>query len=129
MSGYVLTASVFHRTEGGRRVRYRRGDELVGLSAADVARLTEAGAIAAKGSDAGKAAIEAPGDEPTAAPELPEPGPDQVTQIVAAGNINRPARPKAAQSVEVWREYAVAAGFTEQEAEAMTKKQIQDATR
>lgn len=129
MTGYVLTASVFHRTEDGRRVRYRRGDELVGLSAADVSRLTEAGAIAVKGSGPGQAAVEDPGDEPTPAPGLPEPAPDQVTQIVAAGNTNRPARPKAAQSVEVWREYAVAAGFSEDEAEGMTKREIQDATR
>ncbi len=129
MSVYVLTASVFHHTEDGRRVRYRRGDEIAGLSADEVARLTAAGAIAAAGSKAGKAAADEPGDAPAAAPPLPEPGPDQATQIVAASNTNRPPRPKAAESVEVWRDYAVAVGVPDEQAADMTKKQLQEATK
>lgn len=119
--GYVLTASLFIRTEDGRPVQYRRGDVIDGLGAADVKRLLAAEAIAPK-----------PGV--TAAPP-PEPAAEAVAVAEDDGGADTPTtealeRPKAAQSVAVWRQYAVAIGAVAEDAAAdMSKQQLQEATR
>lgn len=129
-ASFVLTASVLYRTEDGKRKRYKRGDT---ISVADdqVDRLKAAGAIAAKSSDDGKLAVETPGDEPTPSPEVPDPGPDQVTPIVAETNTATltAKRPVNAAHIDVWKAYVriVRADLTDEQIDRMTKDELKAA--
>lgn len=121
---YTLLASVFYqRQQGGARRRFRTGDTVTGLSPENAERLLKIGAIAPK------SATTAP--PPPADPE-PEPESDP-GPLIDFGEPDdappAPARPKSAQSVEVWRAYAVAVGIPVGEAADMTKKQLQEATK
>lgn len=119
---YTLLASVFYqRQQGGARKRFRAGDTITGLSAEKADRLLKIGAIAPAGSPAPAAPL--PPAPVADAPDT-EPADDDVVVEVAG-----PARPKAAQSVEVWRAYAITVGIPAGQAADMTKKQLQEATR
>jgi len=118
---YTLLASVFYqRQQGGARKRFRAGDTITGLSPENVDRLLKIGAIAPKSKTT-----------PTA-PSPAEPEPDSGDDLPADlddDGTPPPARPKSAQSVEVWRQYAIAVGFPAGEVADMTKKQLQEATK
>lgn len=122
---YTLLASVFYqRQQGGARKRFRAGDIITGLSAEKADRLLKIGAIAPIGSPA-------PATAPPPAPtdDAPAPEPAENDDAPPLDEDPAPARPKAAQSVEVWRAYATAVGIPEAQAADMTKKQLQEATR
>lgn len=121
---YTLLASVFYqRQQGGARKRFRAGDIITGLSVDKADRLLKIGAIAPIGSPA-------PAAPPPPAPAADEPDTDHSdNDDDAVVEVAAPARPKAAQSVEVWRAYATAVGIPEEQAADMTKKQLQEATR
>lgn len=120
---YTLLASVFfQRQQGGSVKRFHAGDTITGLSGDKAARLLRIGAITPAGAaaqpkpepvidfgDNGANGIE---DDPAPAPAV-------------AGR----SRPKSAQSVEVWRDYAVAVGIPAEQVAEMTKKQLQEATK
>lgn len=119
---YTLLASVFYqRQQGGAVKRFHAGDTVTGLSEEKAARLLRIGAI----TPAGAAAKPKPeplidfGDNGIDDDPAPEP---------AATAVGR-SRPKAAQSVDVWRDYAVSVGIPAGEAAEMTKKQLQEATK
>ncbi len=121
--GYVVVATRLDEllADGSERKHYA-GAVVTTLSAEDVARHLATGAIRPEGgasaaTDVDQVDVDA-ADHPV---ELDDPERDVQT-------VQR-ARPKAAQSVEVWRDYAVAVGIGEDEAAGMTKRQIQDATR
>lgn len=121
---YTLLASVFYqRQQGGARKRFRAGDTVTGLSPENAERLLKIGAIEPK------SASTAP---PPVTPEPAEPESD-TGPLIDFGEPDdappAPARPKAAQSVEVWRAYAIAVGIPAGEAADMTKKQLQEATK
>lgn len=119
---YTLLASVFYqRQQGGARKRFHTGDTVTGLSPENAERLLKIGAIAPK------SATTAP--PPPADPE-PESDPGPLIDFGEPDDAPpAPARPKSAQSVEVWRAYAVAVGIPAGEAADMTKKQLQEATK
>lgn len=118
---YTLLASVFYqRQQGGAVKRFHAGDTITGLSEEKAARLLRIGAITPAGAAAEtkpEPLVDVGDDEPESEPET------------APSAVVGRSRPKAAQSVDVWRDYAVSVGIPAAEAAEMTKKQLQAATK
>lgn len=157
MTKHVLTVDYWFRQEDIGRKRYHRGSELDDLTSDEVRFLTEAGAIAAPGSDAGKRAA--------AHPVVPQPergpvevdafnqstyltseansgiGPEDATggllsddqvaeeSTLTARLTGEVDHPARSATVDEWRRWAVKSGkATADQAEQMNKGELQALT-
>lgn len=123
--------------ETKRAKRYRRGDVVSDFTDEAVEKLLEIGAIAKKGSDEGKAAVESPASTHPAETGVatghgvPRPHVDPATSdLVADANSRRPqavARPAKTAGKDAWVDYAVRSGQKTQEAaEDSTRDELRD---
>ncbi len=151
---YVLTATVFHRSEGEgdekRRVRYKRGDR-VELSKAEAARLAVPVTIGKRVVPAAFAPLSQAGDVPpgddlaTGTPVVTTDPVDPVAQALAELGVDENGGsegsgdddgqeatddrvPARSANLPVWQAYAVKVGaVTEEQAAEMTKAQLKQA--
>lgn len=134
---YTVTATrLYVRQDDGTDKRYDYGQSVSGLSAEDVERFKNAGAIATPASDEAKAAKEAPvepapGEASDGAPSAPLPtgqtDPKASEVVPAAASAPVVTKPPRAGSTDAWREYAVASKqLTEAEAKKKSRDQLRD---
>lgn len=102
--------------------KYKRGDTVSDLSADDVERHLASGAIAAKSSDEGKVAAEYPTSvAPVVAPVPPD---VPVAGAAVVDEVEADDAPKQTAPKSDWVAFAVAQGWDEDEANALTKAEL-----